>query len=154
MTMQDNHGGPLAVPREVEPFQVATLFLSLFYGVVASAWYEQVASTSIKLYPGPGGRIFLAGLVLGSLTALLGIRNKTLRGIRVERSGLLLLALWGSLYAVWTPFAIGWRGLGLILWMGLLISVPGYIVARRRGKAIDAAERALRARPEVDPDDR
>lgn len=152
MVIPEQRGKVLALPREADPFQVAALSLCLLYGTLASAFYDELSATSVRLYPGIGGRVFLAGLILGSLTALAGIRIKNLRGMRLERSGLLLLVTLCGLYTVWTPFSVGWRGLGLILWMGILVSVPGYVVARRRGRQIKAAERVLRGRPEVAPD--
>ena len=147
--IRDSHGHLLAIPRDPEPFEVATLGVCLLYGVIGSVWYDQVASAAIRAYPGIGGRTFLACLTVGSMTALYGLSVATLRGMRLERAGLRLLVFLCLAFAIWSPIAANARGVGLMAYMGLLVTIPSFFVARRRGRQIRAAEHALRARPEV-----
>lgn len=148
MILKDSSGRVYA-QRTVEPFEVATLAVSLLYGCLGLVLYEQVASRSIKLYPLLGGRVFLALLAVGAATALAGLSRNNLRGLRLERAGLWLLVWLGAAYTVWTPFAVGWRGVGLVLSFGMLLFVPGAVVAWRRGRLIaEVEEAAVRKRPE------
>ncbi len=149
MTIQDSHGRLLAIPREPEPSEVAVLGICLLYGVIGSVWYEQVASAAVRSYPGIGGRTFVAGLAVGGVTALYGLAQPTLRGMRLERAGLWLLVSLCLAFTAWSPFATTARGIGLMIYMGILVTVPSFFVARRRGRQIRAVEYALRARPEV-----
>lgn len=148
MSITHGDGHTLALTREQNPFAVAALGVSFLYGLVCTVFYESLAATSIKLYPWMGGRVFLAGLMLGALTALAGMRSNTLTGMRTEQAGLYLLAMLCTSYALWTPFSVGWRGLGLVLFMGVLIAAPAFVVARRLGRQLRQAEAALEARQE------
>lgn len=148
MAIQDSQGQLLAIPRELEPFEVAVLGICLLYGVLGSIFYNQTASAAIRSYPGLGGRVFVAGLAVGGVTALYGLARPTLRGMRLERAGLWLLVSLCLAFTAWSPFATTARGLGLMIYMGILVTIPSFVVARRRGRQIRAAEKALRARPE------
>lgn len=140
MTIHAQGGQVLALPRDAEPFQVGVLVMCLFYGLIGSMFYEQLAATPIRRYPEPGGRVFLALLALGALTALLGLVRDTLQGLRLERAGLWLLVCLCAAYSIWTPFAVGFRGLPLMMFLGILVTVPGYVLVRRRTRQIRAAE--------------
>lgn len=151
MVMRDPEGRVLA-ERTIDPFEAGVLVLALIYGGLGLAWFDRFAGRVVKLYPVIGGHAFLALLFLGSLTALLGLVRSTLAGLRLERAGLWLLVSLGGGYAVWTPLAVGWGALSLILFFGIMLFVPGAVVARRRGRLIRQVERALAgapARPEV-----
>lgn len=150
MVLKDNRGHVLGLAREPDPFEVATLFLCLIYGALGSIMYDRLAGRSIKLYPFFGGRVFLVLLTIGSTTALFGLARNNLRGLRLERAGLWLLVSLGASYAVWTPFSVGWAGLPLIMFFGIMLWLPGTVVAVRRGKLITQAEAVLSggARPE------
>lgn len=152
MTIHSGRGRVIAVVRDFDPFQAGVLIVCLIYGIIATGWYGTLASGSVRNYPGIGGRVFLASLAIGSFTALVGMVQNNLRGMRLERAGLWLLVFMCAAYAVWSPSSLGWRALPLTLWLGLLVSVPSLVVARRRGRQINQAEQALRARPEVPRD--
>jgi hypothetical protein len=143
MSITDSQGHVVALPREREPFQVCALAVSLLYAVVGTAAYERLAATSIRLFPFSGGRVFLILLGVGALTALAGLYTRSLRGMRVEMAGLTLLVSLCFSYVLWTPFSVGLRGLGLMLYMGVLIMVPAAIRVRRLRGQIKAAEEAL-----------
>jgi hypothetical protein len=156
MVMKDNDGHVLA-ERQVDPFEAGVLVLCLLYGGLGLAWFDRFAGRAVKLYPYIGGRVFLAMLFIGSVTALLGLTRSTVTGLRLERAGLWLLVSLGAGYAVWTPLAVGWSALSVILFFGILLFVPGAVVAWRRGRLIAQVERALTAppmRPEERPDER
>lgn len=140
--------GHVYAERRIEPFEVGTLTVSLLYGTLGLLFYERVAGRTIKLYPVLGGRVFLALLAVGAATALAGLSLSTLRGLRLEHAGLWLLVWLGAAYTAWTPFVVGWGGLGLLLSFGMLLFVPGAVVAVRRGRLIAEVERAVRRRPE------
>lgn len=142
--------GHIYAERRVEPFEVGTLTVSLLYGALGILFYDQAAGRTIKLYPVLGGRVFLALLAVGAATALAGLSLPNLRGLRLERAGLWLLVWLGIAYTAWTPFVVGWSGLGLLLSFGMLLFVPGMIVALRRGRLIAEVEQAVRQRPEGD----
>lgn len=153
MSITDGDGRVLALPRERDPFMVCVLAVCFLYSILALVFYGAMASTSIRAYPPFGGRAFLTLLGAGSLTALVGLQVRTMTGMRVERAGLNLLALTCASYAVWSPFVVGPRGLSLILYMGVMIAVPSYLVARRLGRQLHQAEVALSGsdRPEGNP---
>lgn len=146
MTLRDPDGHIL-LERKVEPFEVGVLLICLLYGGLGQVWFERLAGRAIKLYPVLGGRAFLALLFLGSLTALAGLALPTIRGLRMEHAGLWLLVYLGAGYAVWTPFSAGVAGLPLMLFFGMMLFVPGFFVARKRGKLIQAAENPAPAPP-------
>jgi hypothetical protein len=143
MSITDGEGRVLALPRERDPFMVCVLAVCVLYASIALVFYDQLAATSIRMYPYFGGRVFLVLLGLGSLTASIGVHLRSVTGMRAERAGLNLLAVVCATYALWTPFAIGSRGLPLILFMGVMIAVPSYVAARRLGRQIRQAEVAL-----------
>lgn len=139
-----DHVGRLALTRSIEPFELGALAACLLYGTVGSIWYDRATGTALRDYPGFGGRVFLLGLVVGATAALLGLARNTLDGLRTERNGLRLLFWLGLAYTVWAPFSsAGWRGLGLMVFMGGIAWVPALFVARRRSRQIAAAETAL-----------
>lgn len=142
MAISDARGRVIAVAREREPYELAVLALCLAYAAVCS-WDFELAATAIRTYPFYGGRVFLGLLVLGAGTALAGALRNTLTGMKLEKAGLSLLASVCAGYLVWAPFAIGWRGIGLMLFLGALGALPAVVVARRLGRIVDAAERAL-----------
>ena len=143
------HGFVVALARDLDPFQVGVLLVCLIYGVITTGWYGTLASLSVRNYPGIGGRVFLVSLAVGSLTALLGLTRNSLTGMRIEQAGLWLLTFMCTAYALWSPFSLGWRAAPLTLWLGLLVAVPSFILAIRRGRQIRLAEEHLRARREA-----
>ena len=140
--MTETPEGRLVIGREVEPFEVAVLGLSLLYGLLGTFKYD-LAATSIRMYPGYGGRIFLVLLALGALVGLMGVVNRSRWGMRLEGAGLTLLSVLGLAYAIWTPFSVGTRGLGLLLFLGVLLFAPSIFLAvrlRRYLRRADALE--------------
>lgn len=146
--IKDPAGHLLAVERKREPFELAALFICWLSGMTGSLWYDTLADDSIRAYPGVGGRVFLALMVVGSGTALIGVFQRSLTGMRLERAGLWLLVSLCLSFTVWTPFAVGWEGLGMVLFFGLLVAGPGFYVARRLTRLIDAVELAINDRQE------
>lgn len=141
--------GNVMVTREVDPFELGVLLVSLAYGLICLAAFEKFAATSIKLYPFYTGRVFVALLVVGSMAALLGVAMRSLLGLRLELAGLTLLCALGASYTLWTPFTVGARGMGLVLFLGMVITFPSFVVARRRRKQVEALEALLDgARPQ------
>lgn len=131
--------GRLIIGREVEPFELCVLLLSLTYGLLGMFRYD-LAATSIRMYPGYGGRAFLVLLALGALVGLAGVANRSRWGMRLEHAGLMLLSLLGFGYALWTPFSVGSRGAGLLLFLGVLLFVPSLWLALRLRKYLRRAE--------------
>jgi hypothetical protein len=110
-----------------EPFEVSILLVCLLYGVAGLAFYNRVSSTSIRLYPAPGGFIFLAALAVGAVVALYGLFGRhwqTAQGVRTERAGLVMLTGMSVAFAAWTPFAVGARGVNILLFLGVAVAVP------------------------------
>lgn len=111
-----------------EPFEVSMLIVSLIYGVSGLAFYDKIAATSVRLYPAPGGIIFLAAMAFGALVTLVGLfgpHRRDPRGVYVEAAGLVMLTGLCLSYAAWTPFSTGVRGTGLMLYLGIAIAFPG-----------------------------
>lgn len=142
--MSEDHGGKLAVVRTIDYFEVGAFALCALYGVIALTRYDEVAATSVKMYPGKGGAIFLALLAIGGGTGLFSFTMRTIRGLKLELAGLTLLVPLCLAYVVWTPFSVGWRGLGLVLFMGTLIGIPGFFTRRRLKKYIENLEALAR----------
>lgn len=141
--------GRLLIGRAPEPFEIGALLLAFTYGVLCTIRYD-LAATSIREYPGVGGRVFVGLLALGALVALTGVMNRSLWGIRLESAGLTIIGCLGAAYALWAPFSIGLRGLGLILFLGVLLAGPSMWVVLRLRRYIKAAEQLKLngARPE------
>lgn len=137
--MTDALDGRLVIGREIEPFELAVLGLSLLYGLLGTFRYD-LAATSIRMYPGYGGRIFLVLLALGALVGLMGVVNRSRWGMRLEAAGLFLLSILGLSYAIWTPFSVGSRGLGLLLFLGVLLFAPSVFLALRLRRYLRRAE--------------
>lgn len=135
---------PVVIPRPVDYFELGVFVFCVLYGAISLAQYSQVAATSVKLYPGWGGVAFLALLVAGGATGLVSYLFKTIKGPRLELAGLTLLVLLCIAYALWTPFSVGLRGIGLMLSMTTLIAVPGYCTVRRLRKYISDVEAIAR----------
>lgn len=114
----------IAVPRERNPFELWLMAATLLYGLVCSVAYD-LAATSIRMYPGLGGRLFLVLLVVGSAVTLTGLAMRTANGLRVELAGLTILVGLCLAYIVWAGFSVGLRGVGLVLFMGVAIAGPG-----------------------------
>lgn len=135
--------GTVLIGRDREPYEITVLLLGLLYGVICTFRYD-LAATSIRTYPGIGGRVFLALLALSSLVGLLGVASRSVTGIRMEGSALTLQACLGLAYSMWTPFVVGTRGLGLILFLGLILTIPSTIVAWRLRRYLRAADELAR----------
>lgn len=140
MTNPQPEAPKLIVPRYIEYFEAGVFSMCTIYGLVTLVNYGQLAPTAAKLYPGPGGVIFLALLFIGGLTGLSSYAMKTIMGLKVELASLTLLVTLCVAYSLWTPFSAGTRGVGLLLWMGILIAIPGYLTRRRLAKMIKSLE--------------
>lgn len=138
-----NRDGPIVAVPKPDPFRVAVLVVCALYAAFGSVWWDRLASTSLKLYPYQGGRVFLILLGVGAGTALGGMTVKSLPAVRVQAAGMWLLTSTGMAFTVWTPFAVGARGLPAMLFAGVLVAIPALVVARRLGRCLAEARIAL-----------
>lgn len=131
----------IPIPRHVDYFEVGVFAICALYGVITLIRYDQLAAaSSLKQYPGWGGIIYLVLLTVGGLTGLAGHTLRSLMGLKLELAGLTLLVMLCLAYTLWTPLSVGWAGIGLVLFMGILVAVPGYFARRRLAKYIDKVE--------------
>lgn len=130
----------IPIPRHVDYFEVGAFGVCALYGLITLVRYDQLASIALKAYPSPGGLIYVTLLTAGGVTGLAGHVLKSLTGLRLELAGLTLLVLLCVAYTLWTPFSAGWRGVGLLMFMGILIAVPGFFARRRLAKYIHKVE--------------
>lgn len=121
----------VVIPRPVDYFEVGAFTVCAIYGIVTLIRYQDLAAASVKIYPGVGGLVFLALLVVGGATGLISYVIKTIMGPKLELAGLTLLVILCLAYSLWTPFSVGARGIGLLLFMGILIGIPGFFTRRR-----------------------
>lgn len=140
--------GRLVIGREINPYEVSVLALSLAYGLMGTVRFD-LAATSIRMYPSPGGRVFLVLLAFGALVALTGLLNRSRWGLKVQAGGQTLLACLGAGYALWTPFSVGTRGIGLLLFLGILLFAPSAFLAVRLRRYLRRAEQLERARKQA-----
>jgi hypothetical protein len=130
----------IVIPRRVDYFEVGIFAYASLYGVVSIVNYGELAARSVRVYPGIGGVVFLALLAVGGLTGLISFAYKTITGPKLELASLTLLVVLCIAYSLWTPFSVGWQGIGLILSMALLIAGPGYFACKRLAKYIHELE--------------
>lgn len=131
---------PMVITRQIDYFEIGVFGICALYGVITLARYQDLAATSVKMYPGMGGVIFLGGLVAGGATGLVSYAFKTIIGPKLEVAGLTLLVVLCLTYSLWTPFSVGLRGIGLLLFMGILIAIPGFFTRRRILRYIQRVE--------------
>lgn len=131
---------PTVIARRVDYFEVGVFGICALYGTITLTSFQELAATSVKMYPGIGGVAFLAMLVVGGATGLISYAFKTIIGPKLELAGLTLLVLLCIAYSLWTPFSVGLRGIGLLLFMGVLIAIPGFFTCRRLSRYIDEVE--------------
>lgn len=129
----------VVISRPVDYFEVGVFAICFIYGVLALARWD-LAAMSLKLFPWSGGVVFLSALVAGGATGLISYGFKTIMGPRLELAGLTLLVSFCLAYTVWTPIVLGERGIGLVLFMGLLIWIPGLFERKRLKKYITRLE--------------
>lgn len=126
---------PVVIVRPVDYFEIGVFLYAFAWGVVSLVRYD-VAAMALRAYPGQGGRIFLALLILGGGIGLYSWTVKSITGPRLEQAALTFLALLCLAYVVWTPFSVGVRGMTFLLAMAILIAGPGALKARRLTKDI------------------
>jgi hypothetical protein len=137
----------IPIPRHIDYFEVGAFAICTLYGVITLIRYDQLSMASpLKQYPGWGGIIYLALLTVGGATGLAGHALRSLIGLKLELAGLTLLVLLCLAYTLWTPFSVGWAGTGLLLFMGMLVTVPGFFARRRLSRYIDKVEAIQRDR--------
>lgn len=135
--------GTVLIGRDPEPYEITVLILGFLYGIICTFRYD-LAATSIRTYPGIGGRVFLVLLAFSSFVGLVGLASRSMTGIRLEGSALTLQACLGLAYSMWTPFVVGTRGLGLILFLGLILTIPSTFVALRLRRYLRKADEVAR----------
>lgn len=137
----------IPIPRHIDYFEVGAFAICALYGVITLIRYDHLGTASaLKLYPWGGGIVYLGMLIIGGITGLVGHVLRSLMGLKLELAGLTLLVLLCLAYTLWTPFSVGWAGIGLVLFMGILIAVPGFFARRRLAKYIDKVEAIQRDR--------
>lgn len=125
------------VPHQV--FILGTFFL---YGVATLFLYSRIATNSLRAFPEPWGRAFVAGLTLGAgLVLWAAIRDDVYSVLRYERTGHVVLAGFFSIYAAWSIGITGWGGTAF--W-GTLLGMAGASVWRFRqiGRFVRVAKKA------------
>lgn len=127
---------PVVIPRRVDYFEVGVFAYSSLYGVVTLVNYTDLASRAVKIYPGIGGVVFLALLVVGGVTGLASFAYKTVTGPKLELASLTLLVILCITYGLWSLVSIGTQGVGLLLSMTLLIAFPGAFARKRLAKYV------------------
>jgi hypothetical protein len=137
--MSDNRA-TVVITRPVDYFEIGVFVICVLYGVITLTRYQELASNAVKLYPGVGGVIFLVVLVVGGATGLVSFAFKTIKGPKLELAGLTLLVVFCLAYSLWASITVGARGIGLLLWMGILIAGPGYLTRRRLARYIHRLE--------------
>lgn len=87
---------------ERDPFKVYILVVSAGYSVAASVRFDSLTSGALRAFPAPFGRVFLVWLFVLSATALYGIvRQRSVRGIFWERTGMYGIAFLFVTYGAW-----------------------------------------------------
>jgi hypothetical protein len=121
--MQDPDGQQV-VARELDPFAVCLLAVNFVYGLLCTISFSDFASRALRNYPGIGGQLFSGLLVVGTITALIGMAHKSMLGLRLELAALSFLAVLGLAYITWTLFSVGKAGTGFMLYLGVLLVIP------------------------------
>lgn len=129
----------VVIVRPFDYFEIGVFLYATLWGVVSLFRYD-LAASSLRAYPGHGGLIFLALLIIGGVIGLYSWTLKTITGPRLERSALTFLSLLCLAYVVWTPFSVGVRGISFLLAMAILIAGPGGLKARRLTREIRKME--------------
>jgi len=101
------------------PYQVFILGVFFVYGMASLFLYSRIATASLKAFPEPWGRAFVAGLTLGAALVLwAALRNDVHTIVRFERTGHVILAGFFSVYASWSIGTVGMAGTAF--WLTLL----------------------------------
>lgn len=112
-----------------EPFEIALLSAIVLYGVLATIFFDQVSVTTLRSFPAPWGRLFIAAFGAGAAVALLGAVQPTITGILIEKMGLWSVAGLGSAFAIWS---IGVNGVKALAFAVLILGVAAASAARLR----------------------
>lgn len=124
-----------------QPHQVFILGVFLLYGLAAVPLYDRIATSSVRDFPEPWGRLLLAGLTVGSALVLFAAwRNNKDAVTRFERSGHYLLIILFTFYGGWSMLR---NGLASAAFWGVLIGLAGASVWRLFQVHVDV-RRALR----------
>lgn len=123
------------------PLAVTLLAFCVVSGVGGVVTYGRSASTVLRTFPEPLGRIYYSVLALGSVLAIVGIFWRGFGGPRLEKSGLWMLAGLFTSYGVMAITVAGWRALffALLLFGFALGSLLRIIQIRRELKKVIAA---------------
>ncbi|WP_290055671.1 hypothetical protein [Amycolatopsis solani] len=129
-------------PAQRSPFEVLLTSAFGLYCAVGLVAFDAVATTTIREFPGPWGRVFFGAALAACGTVLFGIgRAHTALGVLTERAG--LVALFGvcGCYSVWAFGNTGRRALAFGL---LLLALAGASAWRtwQIGRALRTARKA------------
>lgn len=141
----------MTIPSARQPAHVLILSAFLLYGLATPFFYDQIVTNSIRQFPEPWGRAFIAVMSLGAAMYLWTAWRNTLHAIvRVERAAHWLLIALFLIYAMWSVDVNGARGAAFSI---VLVALAGASVWRllqirtfRRAAAIQARERAEQER--------
>jgi hypothetical protein len=110
------------------PHQVFILGVFFLYGLASLSLYDRIATNSLRAFPEPWGRAFVAGLTLGAGMVLwAALRDDLYAIVRFERTGHVILAGFFSVFAAWSIGITGWTGTAF--W-GTLLGMAGSSVWR------------------------
>lgn len=125
----DKSAAPVTLRSGREPFEVALLTAITLYGIAATIAFDKFGVTTLKSFPEPWGRVFIAAFGAGALVALVGVLLNSLTGVLVERIGLWLVSGLGIAFALWSLGTVGARALAFVL---LVLGVALASVVRLR----------------------
>lgn len=110
----------ISSPRE--PVAVTVLSAFLLFCVLATFFYDQVATNSLRSFGDLGGRAFLLGLAIGCLLYLLAAWVDTPHAVlRFERPSWILLTALFLIYGSWSVALSGARATGFFLVLFALV---------------------------------
>ncbi|KJK44433.1 hypothetical protein UK23_29470 [Lentzea aerocolonigenes] len=140
------------IPSGREPFQITVLAAVVLYGLAALVDFNRFATSTLRVFPDPWGRVFIAGFALSAFAALAGMIMGNVSGVLIERIGLWPLAGIGAWYGLWSLGVNGSRALGFAAFLfALAIASICRIWKIRRAKQLSGVAAELVARA---PDER
>lgn len=124
--------------REWAPYKWCVLAETVVFGILILVFFDRLTGATLKSFPEPSGRVFVAGLVFTAGLSLYGIiRRRTVRGVLYERAGQLGFGILLIGYAIWALILFGapafsFAGLILSRAVAAILTVVKIEVIRRR----------------------
>ena len=133
----------ISSPRE--PVAVTVLAAFLLFCVIATFFYDTVATNTLRAFGDIGGRVFLLLLAIGCTLYLLAAWVDTPQAVlRFERPGWLLLTSVFLLFGTWSVFLSGARATAFFLVLFALVIAAQWRLWRIRVFRRAVAERTVR----------